>query len=74
MVKLLLDRGAKIDAKTRVSSSVSAVSDCVELLPLTCLLLWSLNHLSSQQATAAALHLFFMKWLQEDANILHFLQ
>lgn len=39
MVKLLLDRGAKIDAKTRVSSSVSAVSDCVELLPLTSVLL-----------------------------------
>lgn len=34
MVKLLLDRGAKIDAKTRVSSSVSAASGCVELLPL----------------------------------------
>lgn len=28
MVKLLLDRGAKIDAKTRVSLSVNAVSDC----------------------------------------------
>lgn len=36
MVKLLLDRGAKIDAKTRVSLSVNAVSDCVEFLPLTC--------------------------------------
>lgn len=36
MVKLLLDRGAKIDAKTRVSFSVNAVSDCMEFLPLTC--------------------------------------
>lgn len=61
MVKLLLDRGAKIDAKTRVSSSVSAASGCVELLPLTCLLLQGLNHSSSWQATTAALHLFFMK-------------
>lgn len=41
MVKLLLDRGAKIDAKTRVSSSVSAASDCVKLLPLTCVVLKS---------------------------------
>lgn len=35
MVKLLLDRGAKIDAKTRVSFSVNTASGHVEFLLLT---------------------------------------
>lgn len=35
MVKLLLDRGAKIDAKTRVSFSMNTASGHVEFLLLT---------------------------------------
>lgn len=57
MVKLLLDRGAKIDAKTRVSFRVNAASDCGILASdlFTAVLLKSLVCLAGCQGSAAFL-------------------